>query len=534
MARMNGKRPTVASVHGVVAAAHPLAAAAGARLLAQGGNAFDAAAASCAALNVVEPFMSGLAGMGMATCYIAHEKRIRTLDYITRVPSEFPVGRFKKREEMYRGPLAVGTPGNLAGWCELVRAHGRKSLAEVFAPAIALARDGFPIIEFNTDAINQAVDALREFPFYDDWHNTYTGGRGKLREGDVLRQPDLARTYEAIAAEGPQHLYGGKLGQAVVAHLRKLGGCMTLSDLEAVRPTWLSPLTATYRDLTVHTLPPPCEGFQYLLTLRILDGFDIGKLERNGVEHLDLVWRAIRLAAGERIAHNNPKPEVLAHLMSDDNVARLRARASDGKPIDGLTEQWLPSKPDPDKEHTTSLSVADHEGNVICITQSLGGLFGSGVVIPGTGVCMNNFLYWGEVDTRGTNPLLPGGELALPTAPSIATRNGVPVLSLGTPGSYGICQTQPQALVQYVDFGLKLQDAIEAPRARLWDGTRVQPEARIPAATLEALRKRGHDIDPGPDWTMVVGGMQGIAINPENGAMTGAADPRRDSYVATP
>ena len=273
---MNGKRPTVASVHGVVAAAHPLAAAAGARLLAQGGNAVDAAAASCAALNVVEPFMSGLAGQGMATCYIAAEKRVRTLDYVPRVPAEFPVGRFSKREEMYRGPLAVGTPGNLAGWCELVRAHGRKSLAEVFAPAIALARDGFPIIEFNTDAINQAVDALREFPFYDDWHNTYTGGRGKLREGDVLRQPDLARTYEAIAAEGPQHLYGGKLGHVVVAHLRALGGCMTLGDLEAVRPAWLEPLAANYRDLTVHTLPPPCEGFQYLLTLRILDGFDIG------------------------------------------------------------------------------------------------------------------------------------------------------------------------------------------------------------------------------------------------------------------
>ncbi|HEY0418606.1 MAG TPA: gamma-glutamyltransferase, partial [Acetobacteraceae bacterium] len=167
-------------------------------------------------------------------------------------------------------------------------------------------------------------------------------------------------------------------------------------------------------------------------------------------------------------------------------------------------------------------------------TQSLGALFGCGVVIPGTGVCMNNFLYWGEVDPRGTNPLLPGGPLALPTAPSIATRAGKLVLALGTPGSYGICQTQPQAMVQYMDYGLPLQDAIEAPRARLLDGREVQAEGRIGAATLEALRARGHDITAAADWTMLVGGMQAIAIDPESGAMTGAADPRRDGYVATP
>ncbi len=532
---MNGKRPTVASVHGIVAAAHPLAAAAGARILAQGGNAFDAAAATCAALNVTEPFMSGLSGLGMATCYIASEKRVRTLDYITRVPSKFPVGKFKSREETPRHPAAAATPGNLAGWCELVRAYGRKPLPEIFAPAIALARDGFPIIEFNTDGINQAVDQLKGLSFYGDWLQNYTRGRGKMRMGDVLKQPELAATFEAIAAEGPKHLYGGKLGRTMVDHLQSIGGSFTMEDLEAVQPRWQDPIGAGFRDVTVHTLPPPAEGFQYLLTLRILDGFDLSKMERNGVEHLDTVWRAIRLAAGVRIAHNKPSPQKLAEIMGDDHVGQLRARVRDGKPIVGLTEQWLPAEPNHEREHTTSMSIADGEGNVICITQSLGGLFGCGVVIPGTGVCMNNFLYWGEVDTRGTNPLIPGRELAICTAPSIATRaDGKPVLALGTPGSYGICQTQVQALVQYKDFGLGLQDAIEAPRARLWDGTRVQPEDRFDAKVLETLKARGHGIEAAPEWTMLVGGMQGIAINPDTGAMNGAADPRRDSYVATP
>jgi len=166
---MNGKRPTVASLHGVVAAAHPLAAGAGARILAEGGNAFDAAAATAAALNVVEPNMSGLAGLGMATCYVAAESRIRCLDYITRVPRHFPAGRFSNREQMLRGAVTSGTPGNLAGWCELVTRYGRKSLAEVFAPAIRLARDGFPLIEFNTAGINETSAALRNLPFFDVW-----------------------------------------------------------------------------------------------------------------------------------------------------------------------------------------------------------------------------------------------------------------------------------------------------------------------------------------------------------------------------
>jgi gamma-glutamyltranspeptidase / glutathione hydrolase len=529
---LDGKRPSVSSLRGIVAAGHPQAAQAGAAVLRSGGNAFDAAAATAAVLNVVEPYMSGLAGMGMATCYIAAEQRVRTLDFITRVPSEFPAGRFSTREELSRGPIATGTPGNLAGWCELVRAYGTKTLAEVFAPAIALARDGFPLVEYNVSAINDTIAEFKDYAFHDDWARTYTGGKAAVL-GGVLRQPDLARTYEAIASEGPRYLYGGALGHALVEHVRALGGCLTLADLETVAPIWLDPLVAAYRGLAVHTLPPPCEGFQYLLTLRILDGFGIAGLERNGIDHLDTVLRAIRLAAGTRITHNNPSPERLNALMSDGAVETHRTRVRDGNPIEGPTEQFIaPAPADAGRQHTTSFSIADAEGNVVCITQSLGAKFGCGVVVPGHGVCLNNFLYWGEVDLRGPNALRPGGPLALPMAPSIATHDGRPVLALGTPGSYGICQTQPQALIQHVDFGLGIQDAIDAPRARLWDGRRVQVESRIAAATIEALRDRGHAAEATAAWTTSVGGMHGIAIDPATGVMTGGCDPRRDGFVA--
>ena len=158
-------------------------------------------------------------------------------------------------------------------------------------------------------------------------------------------------------------------------------------------------------------------------------------------------------------------------------------------------------------------------------------MYGNGMIVPGTGVCLNNGLYWGELDPRSPNHLIPGGALMSSVSPSLSTRNGVPVLTLGTPGSYGIAQTQTQALVHHIDFGLGLQDAIEAPRARLWDGRRVQAENRINANVLDALQARGHEVEAPAAWTVAVGGMQGISIVPETGAMIGGADPRREGYA---
>jgi gamma-glutamyltranspeptidase/glutathione hydrolase len=529
---MHGRRPTISSTKGVVAAAHPLAAQAGARLLAEGGNAFDAAAATAAALNVVEPYMSGLAGQGLATCWVATEQRVKVLDFVPRVPRHFPVERFKVREDLARGPLSAGVPGNLAGWAELVRAHGRKPLGDALTPAVALARDGFPLVEFNVDETNEHGPAIQQYPFGGEFTRVYMNGRSSVAAGSVLKQPDLAATLENLATRGAQYLYGGALGQAIVAHLKSLGGYMTIADLEAVAPRWKEPIAVSYRGCEVHVPPPPCEGFQFLLTLRILEDFDLARLERNGTDHLDIVYRAIRLAAGVRINRNNPPPQELARLLDEDHVAMLRARVRDGRPVAGPTEQWMePPASGEDPGHTTSFSIGDADGNLVCVTQSLGSPYGSGVVVPGTGVCLNNFLYWTEVNPKSPNRTMPGADLAICMSPSISTRDGKPVLALGTPGSYGILQTQAQALVQYRDFGLSLQDAIEAPRARLWDGKFVQVEGRIAPDVIAALRERGHDATAFFDWTMKVGGMQAVAVDPATGVITGAADPRRDSYA---
>ena len=213
--------------------------------------------------------------------------------------------------------------------------------------------------------------------------------------------------------------------------------------------------------------------------------------------------------------------------------ANDRARVRDCKPVIGPTEQWTPpAEPASalDESHTTSFSIADSDGNLVCLTQSLGSVFGSGIVVPGTGLCLNNFLYWADVNPKSPNRVTPGGPLPMCMAPSIVTKDDAPVLALGTPGSYGILQTQPQALVQYLDYGLPLQQAIESPRGRLTDGQEVLLESRIEAEVQAELRKRGHDVTTGPDWTMKVGGMQGVAVDRDTGILTGGCDPRRDGY----
>ncbi len=191
----------------------------------------------------------------------------------------------------------------------------------------------------------------------------------------------------------------------------------------------------------------------------------------------------------------------------------------------GPTEQWTPPA---NGGHTTSFSIADKHGNMVCVTQSLGSVFGSGVVVPGTGICLNNFLYWADVTPGSPNRVKQGDAMPICVAPSIVTENDKPVLALGTPGSYGILQTQAQAMVQYVDFGLPIQQAIEAPRARLTDGRAVLLESRVESAVRDELRRRGHDLSAGPEWTIKVGGMQAVAV--KDGTFTGGCDPRRDGY----
>ena len=517
---------------GVVAAAHPLAAEAGIDVLTQGGNAFDAAAACSAALNVVEPFMSGLAGMGVATCYVAREGRVRTLDFCPPVPRALPTGDLRGRLEEW-SPSTIAPPGNLAGWAHLVGTYGKGTLAEALEPSIRLADLGFELTPFGAEQISLRIKELvqTESPGAAGIIRTYSDGTGDVNAGYRLRQQRLAATLTAIQSEGIDYLYSGPLGEELVDTVAKEGGWVTAEDLTLYRPRWGNPVTIRYGELEVSTLAPPSEAFQFLATLRIVEGAALSDTTHaESVGHLDAIFRAARLAAGLRIRYNLPSRHELNYLLGDEHMAHLWRRLRDGVPIEGPTERGSSWGSVPE-QHTTSLSVSDSDGNVVCITQSLGSVFGSGIVLEDFGVCLNNFLRWGAVDSNSSIALRPGGPIARPMAPAIATRGGRPTLAIGSPGSYGIPQHQAQVFVRHIDFDQNIQAAIEAPRGRLTDGRALLLESRVPASVQRKLEGRGHVVEVGPAWTRSAGGVQAIVIDPASGLQYGGCDPRRDGAV---
>ena len=530
---MDGNRPVVTSLRGMVAAAHPQAAFVGARILRQGGNAFDAAVATAAALGVVEPFMSGPAGLGMATYFSRAEAKVGCLDFVPGVPRAFDASTCTK-EDIYLGARASGIPGNLAGWYALATRYGRLPWATLLAPAIELASEGVPVTQTLPTVTPEYWELRSSDP---EWVRVYANGGRTMPVGWVLRQPDLAQTLTLIAADGPSVFYEGAIAEQIVRHLASRGGYLSRDDLAAVEPEWLTTVAVDYRGRKVHSLPPPAEAFQCLATLGVLDTLDMGAYLRNGIEHIDAVIRAARLAAEARISLNQAPREQVEALLRGELLAELCQRFASGEGICGRAQQWQPVS-DPQRvgrrEHTTSLSVGDDEGNLVCITQSLGSIYGSGVVVPGTGICMNNFLNWGDLDPASPNHLRSGGRLSMCLAPTVTMQGDEPVLALGTPGSYGILHTQVQALVQYFDYGLPLQQAVEAPRVRLWDGNLVHAEGRFDASVMHDLVARGHAVSTIAPWTRVVGGIQAVSRDPGNGTLIGAADPRRDGYAAAP
>ena len=518
-----GGRRAVRSMHGMVAAAHPLAANAGAEMLRRGGNAFDAVAATAAALNVVEPFMSGLAGAGIATFLNANTNEVSCLDFIPPAPARINPSEMDGNLAQ-TGPLAPCTPGSLAGWYALQSRYGKLTFSDVLQPAIKLATDGFPVSNF---FIAETVDHAERIKD-SEWHRVFRPNSG-WKPGDILKLPDLANTLSKISDEGIGYLYNGELGAKLAKHMQLVGGAISISDLEAVDPILEAPVKVTYRDRVVHVPPPPAESFQVLLALGILDSFSIGSLGVLSAPHLDLVFRAIRISAGLRIEHNHCNPKDVEALLSD--MTAYVTRAGDGIPVEGLTEKWSGDADftaDAPKENTTSMSIADSDGNMICLTQSLGSPYGSGVMIPGTGVILNNFLNWADLNPASPNALQPGKRMAMCLAPSISTSGGQGILALGTPGSYGILQTQVQAMVGHVDFGLDIQAAIDMPRARLWDGKQIYLERRVPHSVCVELSARGHDVALLPEYSWRTGGMQAVSRDPDSGALAGGADSRRD------
>jgi gamma-glutamyltranspeptidase/glutathione hydrolase len=525
-------------VDGMVTSANPLASQAGVQVLAEGGNAFDAAVAVAATLNVVEPYMSGVGGIGLALAYVASEDRVRSLNFSGRAPGLAEPDRFTV-ETRQHGILAPLVPGNVAGWLTLHGTYGSVDRQRLFRPAISYAENGVPITFNNSRAMTRAAPRLAAFPsgtiILDE------AGRAP-RPGSRLRMRQLAESLRAIAEHGEETFYRGELADRIVTGNREMGGLYTLDDFADYSAQWGEPIRIGYRGFEINTHPPNSSGFQILQTLKLLEGLDGPRFHHP--DSLHLFVEAIKLCVADRIKYAGDPDHVdipVAGLLSEAYAARQRGRIDRGSAASvsgeryvstALPESLTPGSPEEfDGGMTTHFAVADRDGNVVSITQTLGGGFGSGVAVGETGIFLNNMSYWFDLEEGSPNRVGPRKRVDFVVSPTQTFKDGKLFLSIGTPGSWGILQTTPQLIVNVLDHEMNIQEAIEAPRFRCYEGTRVQMEERFPVHLRRALEDLGHEVDVIEPWSASVGGAQGIVVDSDSGVFQGGADPRRDGYA---
>jgi len=526
---------------GVVATAHYLASEAGMTMLRQGGNAVDAAVASAAALNVVEPYMSGMGGIGFALVS-AGGKPPRMLNFSGCAPEAAVPEAFdeRSREVGIKAPIV---PGNPAGWITLHQEYGILSRQEVFAPAVELARYGYPVSFLNRRFFSENRDHL--IGGKEAASVFFSGGR-PLNPGEILFQPDLAESLTALAEGGAGEFYDGPIGREIADFSSRRGGLITAEDLKRYRPRWEEPLHTSFQDYTLFTTSPNSNGFQILETLNILEGFDLAHMGHNSASYLHHFIEAVKLAVSDRIAFcGDPDAVEIPARQIVSKVYALQRRAHLNREIAAVVSgerstrtpaagSIPPGRPSEFRSgETTHLCAADNDGNVISITQTLGNAFGCGLIAGRTGILLNNLHKWFEIDPGidCRNLVGPGKRCASNMSPTQVFRNGRLLLAIGTPGSYGILQTTAQMLLNFLIFGMNVQEAVEAPRFRVMSGKEVAVENRIDPGVRRALECLGHRLTLLGDWSVAVGGGQGIAVDPGTGVMMGGADPRRDGYA---
>jgi gamma-glutamyltranspeptidase/glutathione hydrolase len=513
----------------MVVTSHPLGSAAGAEILAAGGNAVDAAVASLLALTVVEPMMVGVIGGGLM-----HLRRPDGTHVVVDGMSTAPAAA---RPDMYEpaaddpivfdvagrrnsvGASSVAVPGNLAAWAHALQRFGRLSLANVIEPAVRYASRGFVVSPYLANAIEQVAADLVD----DAVLGALLVPDGTpLRAGARLVQGDCADTLRTIAREGPNALHGGAVGRRLTEHIGRLGGCLSLQDLAGYRVIERGTVQGTYRGFQIVGPPPPCSaGVHIVQMLNILEQFDLGALGFGAPQTLHLLAEAMKIAFADRAAATGDPAFI------DVPVERLTSRAYAEQRrgcIDVHRAQaWSAGVAPALSPNTTHVTVADDEGNVVAATHTINNLFGARFGVPGLGLIPNN--YMNNFDPRPGRALsiAPGKRITTSQAPMMVLRDGKIVCALGLPGGLRIFASAMQAIINLIDHGMSLQEAVEAPR--VWtQGADLELEAAIPPSVRNALEQLGHQIAVVPH---VAGGMNAIAFAAD-GTLTGASCWRAD------
>ncbi len=474
-------------------------------------------------LNVVEPASTGIGGDAFALCWVAREKKLYALNASGRSPYALTLELLRSKgftSMPQTGIFSAMVPGAAAGWCDLVGRFGALTMKDVLAPAIHYAEDGFPVSEIIAAGWQSATKKLSEWP---DTKATYLPGGRAPRAGEVVRQPNLARTFRRVAEGGPERFYTGEVARAVVAASDVLGGCFTTKDLADHTSSWVEPISTDYRGVELFECPPNGQGIAALIALNIVEGDDLEAVGHNSPEYLHLLIEAKKLAFADRdryVADPELNDLPVAELLSKDYAAERRRLIDLDRAAKGSDPGVFPRAGD-----TVYLTVVDQERNCCSFINSLYGGFGSGIVAGDTGVCLSNRGGCFVMAEGHPNCVGPHKRPLNTIIPAMALRDGEPWLSYGVMGGHMQPQGQLQVLCNVVDFGMSPQDAIEAPRFCHFQGQRVAVERPAFEEVGEALKAKGHELlgEPG-----VYGGGQLIQIEAETGALAAGTDPRKD------
>jgi gamma-glutamyltranspeptidase len=523
-------RPATLARRGMVCAPHYLAAEAGLDLLKGGGNAMDAAIAASAMLQVVFPFVCGLGGDVFMIIYDAQSGTLHGLNGSGRSAQAASIEGYRAlgftTMPVY-GIHSVTVPGCADGWEMAAQRFGRLGLAAALQPAISYAEEGFAV----GPALHSAILhlAASDIP-HPSWRAHFMPDGTVPAEGSILRFPTLARTYRAIAAEGAATFYRGAVAAAMADFFANVGGFITREDLAAHHGDWVTPLSVNYAGYDVYELPPNTQGVTALQMLGMLDDLDLGR-DPLAPEAVHLEVEAKKLAFADRDAYLTDPAHMTIdpkRLIDPDYLAMRR------RLIDPLRAQ--PSvAPGSFSGDTVYLCAADGAGNAVSLIQSNYMGFGSGVVVDGTGIVLQNRGAYFSLDPAAANALAGGKRTLHTLIPSLALRDGKPAIVFGTMGGDGQPQTHAQVYSAVARFGLNMQAAIELPR---WvhggtpTGEVLCLEDRFPAATVEALHALGHTVVTTGPWDVTMGYAQGIIIDPVTGVLQGGSDPRAEGCAA--
>ncbi len=548
--RLTGKafatRSVVIAKHGMAATSHPLATQVALDILKKGGNAIDAAIAANAAIGLMEPTGNGIGGDLFAIVWINKDKKLYGLNASGRSPYALTLEEFKKRglkKIPTFGPLSVSVPGCVDGWFELHKRFGKLPMKEILQPAIRYAREGFPVtqvIGYYWQRAEQRIKAMKEVPeYYQNFVKTFLPNGRAPREGEIFRNPDLARTLETIAKEGRDAFYKGDIARTIDAYCKRVGSFLRYRDLAEHTSTWVEPVSTNYRGYDVWELPPNGQGIAVLQMLNILEAYDLKAMGHNSADYLHHLIEAKKIVYEDRAKfYSDPDfNELPIHqLISKEYAAERRKLLNPRR----ASRQIPAGDPILESGDTIYLTVADDERNMVSLIQSNFSGFGSGLVPDGLGFGLQNRGALFTLEEGHFNVYAPHKRPFHTIIPAFVTKDGRPFLSFGVMGGAMQPQGHVQILCNIIDFGMNVQEAGDAPRFRhfgssqptgeiMTDGGEVALESGIPMEVMRELVHRGHRIR---FVSGSFGGYQAIMYDAKNDVYHGASESRKDGQAA--